>query len=136
MASSPPTPPPSDPSGQYSFEGIDRVLHEKARLGILTSLLAHRDGLVFGTLRDLCTLTDGNLSRHLTTLQEAGLVEIWKGYKGRRPQTLVRLTTDGRKRFLEYLNLLESIVASALSVATPEQKAEPTPKERVGWSPA
>jgi DNA-binding MarR family transcriptional regulator len=123
----------ADNPGRYSFDGIDRVLHEKARLGILTSLLAHRDGLVFGQLRDLCALTDGNLSRHLTTLQEAGLVEIWKGFKGKRPQTLVRLTTEGRKRFLEYLSLLESIVNGALSVAEPEQ--DPDPK-RVGWSPA
>ena len=123
----------ADNSGRYSFEGIDRVLHEKARLGILTSLLAHRDGLVFGQLRDLCALTDGNLSRHLTTLQEAGLVEIWKGLKGKRPQTLVRLTTEGRKRFLEYLSLLESIVNGALSVAEPGPNPEP---KRVGWSPA
>ena len=123
----------ADNSGRYSFDGIDRVLHEKARLGILTSLLAHRDGLVFGQLRDLCALTDGNLSRHLTTLQEAGLVEIWKGLKGKRPQTLVRLTAEGRKRFVEYLGLLESIVNGALSAAEPGQDPEP---KRVGWSPA
>lgn len=123
----------ADNPGRYSFDGIDRVLHEKARLGILTSLLAHRDGLVFGQLRDLCALTDGNLSRHLTTLQEAGLVEIWKGFKGKRPQTLVRLTAEGRKRFLEYLSLLESIVNGALSAAEPGQDPEP---KRVGWSPA
>ena len=72
--------------GRFAYEGLDRVLHEKARLGILTSLLAHRDGLVFGQLRELCALTDGNLSRHLTTLQEAGLVEIWKSVKGKRPR--------------------------------------------------
>ena len=62
-------PTPADESGRYAFDGIDRVLHEKARLGILTSLLAHQNGLVFGELRDLCALTDGNLSRHLQTLQ-------------------------------------------------------------------
>jgi DNA-binding MarR family transcriptional regulator len=123
----------ADNPGRYSFGGIDRVLHEKARLGILTSLLSHRDGLVFGQLRDLCALTDGNLSRHLTTLQEAGLVEIWKGFKGKRPQTLVRLTAAGRQRFLEYLSLLESIVNGALSAAEPGQDPEP---KRVGWSPA
>jgi DNA-binding MarR family transcriptional regulator len=123
----------ADNPGRYSFDGIDRVLHEKARLGILTSLLAHRDGLVFGQLRDLCALTDGNLSRHLTTLQEAGLIEIWKGFKGKRPQTLVRLTVEGRKRFLEYLGLLESIVNGALSAADSEPGHEPS---RVGWSPA
>ena len=120
-------------SGAYAFDGIDRVLHEKARLGILTSLLAHRDGLVFNQLRELCALTDGNLSRHLSTLQDAGLVEIWKGHHGKRPQTLVRLTPAGRRRFLEYLNLLESIVNGALSSAPGGSRA--TPPERVGWSP-
>lgn len=121
---------PADPAtpGRFAFDGLDRVLHEKARLGILTSLLAHRDGLVFGQLRDLCALTDGNLSRHLTTLQEAGLVEIWKGFKGKRPQTLVRLTDNGRCRFLEYLSLLETIVNGALSTA------EGGPASQVGWS--
>ena len=123
----------ADNPGRYKYDEIDRVLHEKTRLGILTSLLAHRDGLVFGQLRELCSLTDGNLSRHLTTLQGAGFVEIWKGFKGKRPQTLVRLTTEGRKRFLEYLSLLESIVNGALSAAEPGQDPEP---KQVGWSPA
>ena len=121
--------------GRYAFDGLDRVLHEKARLGILTSLLAHRDGLVFNQLRDLCTLTDGNLSRHLATLQEAGLVELWKGYKGKRPQTLVRLTADGRQRFLDYLGLLEGIVSGALS-AKDAPAADAADPKRVGWSPA
>jgi DNA-binding MarR family transcriptional regulator len=125
-------PPDPDQTGQFAFDGIDRVLHEKARLGILTSLLSHRDGLVFGQLRDLCSLTDGNLSRHLTTLLEAGLVEIWKGYKGKRPQTLVRLTPAGREKFLGYLNLLESIVSGALAAA----ETTPPKAKRVGWSPA
>jgi len=106
-----------DESGRFAFEGLDRVLHEKARLGILTSLLSHREGLVFNELRDLCTLTDGNLSRHLTTLQEAGLIEIWKGQKGKRPQTLVRLTIEGKQRFLDYLALLEGILSQALAAA-------------------
>ena len=123
----------ADNTGRYSFDGIDRVLHEKARLGILTALVTHPEGLSFNDLARLCDLTDGNLSRHLTTLQEAGLVEIWKGFKGKRPQTLVRLTAEGRKRFLEYLSLLESIVNGALSAAEPEPAADP---KQVGWSPA
>ena len=131
MPTDPPTPPGD--TGRFAFDGLDRVLHEKARLGILTSLLTHRDGLVFNQLRDLCSLTDGNLSRHLQTLQDAALVEIWKGHKGRRPQTLVRLTADGRKRFLDYLSLLEGIVSGALSAVEPNS-ADPPPKAR--WSPA
>ena len=118
--------------GRYAFDGIDRVLHEKARLGILTSLLAHDGGLVFNELRELCVLTDGNLSRHLQTLQEAQLVEIWKGHKGRRPQTLVRLTDAGRTRFLGYLAVLESIVSGALASAKTDE-ATATP-ERLGFT--
>ncbi len=124
MATSPEPQNPGEP-GQFAFDGLDRVLHEKARLGILTSLLSHREGLVFSDLRDLCGLTDGNLSRHLTTLQEAGLIEIWKGHKGKRPQTLVRLTVEGKTRFLRYLSLLESIVANAFASAQPEPAKVP-----------
>jgi DNA-binding MarR family transcriptional regulator len=131
----PDAPPPAGGPGRFAFDGLDRVLHEKARLGILTSLLAHRDGLVFNQLRDLCALTDGNLSRHLTTLQEAGLIEIWKGVKGKRPQTLVRLTPDGRERFLGYLSLLESIVNGALTGAE-AGPANENPAKRAGWAPA
>jgi predicted ArsR family transcriptional regulator len=61
----------------------------------------------------LCALTDGNLSRHLGVLTDAGLVEVWKGASGSRPQTMYRLTPTGRKRFSDYLRLLEEIVADA-----------------------
>ena len=80
----------------FSYEGLDRVIHEKARLGVLTSLIAHPKGLAFADLKQLCGLTDGNLSRHLQVLQEAGLVEITKGYEGNRPHTSCRLTKNGR----------------------------------------
>jgi DNA-binding MarR family transcriptional regulator len=100
-------------AGRFAYEGLDRVLHEKARLGILVSLSARPDGLVFGELKQLCALTDGNLSRHLDCLAEAGLIEIEKGYEGRRPQTRVRLTGDGRRRFLAYLGELERVVKDA-----------------------
>ena len=63
----------------FSYEGLDRVIHEKARLGLLTSLMAHPKGLAFADLKQLCGLTDGNLSRHLQVLQEAGLVESHQG---------------------------------------------------------
>jgi len=102
-------------TGRFAFEGLDRVLHEKARLGILSSLLSHRRGMSFNELRDLCSLTDGNLSRHLTTLQEAGLIAVGKSLKDKRSLTLVELTTDGKERFLGYLSLLEGIVSGALA---------------------
>ncbi|MBO0700063.1 MAG: transcriptional regulator, partial [Zavarzinella sp.] len=87
---------------------------------------------VFNDLKTLCALTDGNLSRHLAILQEAGLVEVWKGTKGKRPQTLVRITDPGRARFREYLNVLEHVIHDAVPA---EPKAEPGPFRR-GWSPA
>ena len=105
---------PEEESGRFAFGGLDRVLHEKARLGILASLLAHHRGLSFNELRDHCSLTDGNLSRHLSTLQEAGLVSIGKSTKAKRSLTLVELTPEGKERFLGYLALLEGIVSGAL----------------------
>lgn len=120
--------------GRFAYEGLDRVLHEKARLGILASLVAHKDGLKFGELRALCQLTDGNLSRHLDTLREAGLIDIWKGFEGRRPQTLVRLTADGRKRFTVYLEELERVIKDALPKASMAAgRAKPLPP---GFQPA
>jgi DNA-binding transcriptional ArsR family regulator len=120
--------------GRFAYDGLDRVLHEKARLGILTSLVAHSEGLKFSELRGLCSLTDGNLSRHLDVLREAHLVEVWKGFEHRRPQTLVRLTADGRRRFIAYLEELERVVRDALP------KAESTPARAKqlppGWQPA
>ncbi len=115
----------------YAFEGLDRVMHEKARLGVLSSLVAHPKGLAFGDLKQLCGLTDGNLSRHLQVLQEAGLVEITKSFEGNRPQTTCRLTRSGRKRFLEYLALLEQVVRDAAKTAgedfgTARLKVQPT----------
>lgn len=97
----------------FSYEGLDRIIHEKARLGMLTSLITHPKGLAFADLKQLCGLTDGNLSRHLQVLQEAGLVEIRKGYEGNRPQTNCRLTREGRRRFLDYLTVLEQVVRDA-----------------------
>lgn len=104
-------------SGRFAYDGLERVIHERARLSIMSSLATHPDGLLFNDLKDLCSLTDGNLSRHLQLLQESKLVEVWKGFKNNRPQTLVRLTEDGRKRFLEYVQELEQVVADAMAAA-------------------
>jgi len=100
-------------SGRFAYDGLDRVIHEKARLGLLTSLIAHPKGLAFADLKRLCELTDGNLSRHLQVLNEAGLVDVVKGYDQNRPQTVCRITASGRRRFLEYLAVLEQIVRDA-----------------------
>jgi DNA-binding transcriptional ArsR family regulator len=101
----------------FAYEGLDRVIHERARLGVLTSLAAHPKGLTFADLRRLCGLTDGNLSRHLVVLQESCLVEVTKGYAKNRPQTLCRLSDEGRQRFLDYLAVLEGVVRDAALAA-------------------
>jgi DNA-binding MarR family transcriptional regulator len=121
------TPPPDSP-GRFAYEGLDRVLHEKARLGVLVSLATRPNGLVFAELKQLCSLTDGNLSRHLDVLAKAGLIEIQKGYEGRRPQTRIVLTGEGRRRFLDYLAELERVVQDARTEAAPEPEASP------GWA--
>jgi DNA-binding MarR family transcriptional regulator len=123
-----------DEPGRFAYDGIDRVMHEKARLSIMTSLVTRPEGLRFGELKQLCGLTDGNLSRHLDVLRDAGLVEIWKGFENRRPQTLCRLTAEGRRRFVEYLEELEKVVKDALPKAT--KRPERMPSLPPGWIPA
>src|SRR6201989_1111014 len=96
-------------SAPFSYDGLDREIHEKSRIRLLTSLMAHPKGLAFADLKQLCALTDGNLSRHLQVLQEAGLVEVIQSYEGNRPHTSCRLTRSGRRRFLDYLAVLERL---------------------------
>ncbi|HEY4252864.1 MAG TPA: transcriptional regulator [Roseomonas sp.] len=107
----------SDREAPFAYEGLDRTIHEKARLGVLTSLAGHPRGLSFADLKQLCGLTDGNLSRHLQVLQEAGLVDIAKTFEGVRPLTTCRMTPDGRRRFLDYLAVLERVVRDAAKAA-------------------
>src|SRR5687767_3923329 len=107
-------------SGRFAFEGLERVIHERSRLSILSSLAAHPKGLLFNDLKELCSLTDGNLSRQIQLLQESGFVEVWKGYHNNRPQTLCRLTPSGQERFLEYIAVLEEVVQNAARTAKAE----------------
>lgn len=97
----------------FAYERLDRVMHERARLGVLTSLLAHPKGLSFGELKQLCGLTDGNLARHLEVLESAKLIELSKTTEDSRPQTLCRITAEGRKRFTGYLSELERVLLDA-----------------------
>src|SRR4051812_4023891 len=123
--------------GRFAYGGLERVIHEKARLSILASLASHAEGLLFNDLKALCSLTDGNLSRQLQVLQEAGFVEVWKGFKNKRPQTLCRLTPDGRKRFIEYITTLENVVSDAMNAAEEEKTSEvPRSPEAEGFVPA
>jgi DNA-binding MarR family transcriptional regulator len=127
---------PHEPK-RFAYEGLQRVIHERARLGILSSLVSHPQGLVFNDLKLLVGLTDGNLSRQLTLLADGGFVQIWKGMHKNRPQTLVRLTDEGRRKFAEYVSELERVVADAATVA---REGAPAPAARGrrpgGLSPA
>ena len=110
--------------GAFAYEGLDRVIHERARLAILSSLASNENGLTFNDLKDLCALTDGNLSRQLQVLKEADLLEIEKGTSGNRPQTICRLTRTGRKRFLEYIGELERVISNAAQTRPDAPPAE------------
>jgi DNA-binding MarR family transcriptional regulator len=94
------------------FLQLDRVIHEKGRLPIM-SLLAASPELSFTELKAQLSMTDGNLSVHIKTLQEAGFVSVTKSFQNRRPLTTVSLTAAGRKAFTNYIDLLEQIVRQA-----------------------
>jgi DNA-binding HxlR family transcriptional regulator len=106
--------PPSD--GRFAYEGLDRVIHERARLSVLTSLVTNPKGLAFGDLKQLCALTDGNLSRHLRVLEKGKMVELVKKHDRNRPQTICRITASGRARYIDYLSTLEQVVRDAARV--------------------
>ena len=91
------------------FLQLDRVIHEKGRLAIM-SMLAAAPVLSFTELRDSLNMTDGNITAHIRTLQEAGYVAITKRFQGGRPLTTFALTDSGRKAFASYISLLEQIV--------------------------
>jgi len=115
---------PRTSQGRFAYEGLDRVIHERARLSVLTSMLTHPKGVAFGDLKELCSLTDGNLSRHLRVLEQAGMVHIEKGLERNRPLTVCRITTAGRKRYMEYLATLEQVVRDAAKGAQDPSTAD------------
>lgn len=103
-----PAPPP------YAFAGLDRIFHERARLGIVTLLAGQPAGVTFTDLKRLCGLTDGNLSRHLQSLEDAGYL-VARREEGRDGRQLTRylLTALGRDRFMAYLTALEGALREA-----------------------
>ena len=91
------------------FLQLDRVIHEKGRLAIM-SMLAATPELSFTEMRDALSMTDGNLTTHIRTLQEAGYVSVTKSFQNNRPLTTCSLTPAGHKAFTNYINLLEKII--------------------------
>ena len=91
------------------FLQLDGLIHEKGRFRIM-SMLAASPQLSFTELRDTLTMTDGNLTTHIRALQESGYVSVTKSFQNNRPLTTCSLTAAGKKAFINYINLLESIV--------------------------
>ena len=91
------------------FLQLDRVIHEKGRLAIM-SMLAASPELAFTEMRDTLSMTDGNITTHIRTLQEAGYLSITKSFQNNRPLTTCALTAAGKKAFAGYINLLEQII--------------------------
>ena len=88
---------------------LDRLIHERLRLGIISALAAN-ESLTFSDLKNLMNTTDGNLSVHARKLEEAGYIACTKYFDGRLPKTEYKLTTDGRSALQNYLNHMESLI--------------------------
>lgn len=104
-----------------SFQQLDKVIHEKGRMAIM-SMLAASPELSFTELRDALGMTDGNLTTHIRTLQKSGYVSVAKSFQDKRPHTTCALTAVGRKAFAGYVALLEGIVKSARQSTAPAKK--------------
>ena len=117
-----------------AVERLDRVIHEKGRLAIM-SLLAASEQLSFTELKELTGMTDGNLSVHMRTLEESGYVTVSKSFVNRKPRTEFALAADGREAFERYIQTLDEIVQLSRSPETPRPRADMAPVLR-GMAPA
>lgn len=110
-----------------STKQLDQIIHEKTRLGIMTTLASKQDGVLFTDLKELNDLTDGNLNRHLKVLCDAKLVSFKKADRGRNSRTTYQLTKTGLRAFVEYLEQMEQLIKRASSatdaVASTERSA-------------
>jgi DNA-binding MarR family transcriptional regulator len=99
-------------AGSNVAESLDRLIHERIRLGIVSALAAG-DGMSFADLKQVLQTTDGNLSVHARKLEDAGYIRVTKGFEDRRPRTQYRLTAKGRRAFEEYVDQMETIISEA-----------------------
>lgn len=95
------------------FASLKKTFHEPNRLAIVSALLSALEGMTFSEIKTSCQLTDGNLSRHLKTLESEGVVRIHKAFQNNKPQTSVVMTERGRQAFMEYLKALEAVLKQA-----------------------
>lgn len=112
------------------LDELDRVFHEKARLGIMTAMLGAADGMNFNDLKQVCDLTDGNLNRHLKVLVDTGVLSVKKTGQGRNTNSLYRITAKGRRAFERYLSALETILNAARQ--TSRSSSQPARKKSTG----
>jgi DNA-binding transcriptional ArsR family regulator len=112
------------------FDALERIFHEPNRLAIMSALCASDRGLTFNALRDQCSLTDGNLNRHLKVLEEADAIRIKKEFVKNKPRTTVFLSKQGLKRFEEYLGALRDVLSVAQQNLADERQRDPLPRGR------
>jgi DNA-binding transcriptional ArsR family regulator len=113
------------------YAALKTLFHEPNRLAIMSALSHAIDGLTFNEIKAECELTDGNLSRHLRALEEAGAIRVEKTFVDAKPRTTVFLADAGRNSFIDYLRALEEVLQKAAeSVAAVEKKAAP---RRLSW---
>jgi DNA-binding MarR family transcriptional regulator len=99
-------------AGSSVSDSLDRLIHERIRLGIVSALAAE-DGMTFADLKSVLGASDGNLSVHARKLEEAGYIRVLKGFEDRKPKTEYRLTAKGRRALEEYLDRMETILSEA-----------------------
>lgn len=109
-------------SSENPYAALERIFHEPNRLAIMSALCGADDGLTFNELKETCDLTDGNLSRHLKTLEDADAIKVKKAFVGSRPRTTIFLSDGGREKFMEYLQALEEVLRMAAETMTPEER--------------
>ncbi len=102
------------------YDALERIFHEPHRLAIMSALCGSVGGRAFNELKSECELTDGNLSRHIKTLEKAGAVRIKKSFVGSKPRTTVFASEAGRESFLEYLKALEGVLIKAAESVAPD----------------
>jgi DNA-binding transcriptional ArsR family regulator len=110
---------------RHDTELFEKVFHEPNRLSIMSVLCASDKRTTFNELKEGCKLTDGNLSRHLKTLEESGVITIKKKFVGNKPQTTVSISASGLERFNEYLAALSEILNKAKKALKPEKAHAP-----------
>lgn len=108
----PAEPPDSEaPARSVPVRDLDRLIHERMRLGIISALAAN-ESLTFNDLKKLLKTTDGNLSVHARKLEDARYISCTKSFEGRMPRTEYRLTAEGRKALEHYLDHMEALIRS------------------------